>query len=110
MISVNRRRKGIKVTLMSFSLYAGRFTVECTEYGITIFIFLHSHVRFTEFYFGFKDYRLFAASQRLAALLTNTPALLILVWLSFEKIGKKIFSSNPYFEPNPRCFRLFAFK
>ena len=37
-----------------------------------------------------------------------TPALLILIWLCFEKIEKKNFSSNPCFEQNPRCSKLFA--
>ena len=34
---LNRWRKDIKVTLVTFGLHAGRFTVECAEYGNTLF-------------------------------------------------------------------------
>ena len=87
-VSVNRRRKDMKVTFVSFGLYAGRFTVECTEYGKTLF-----YIPFVKFYFGFKDYRVFAVSHRL-------PASHL---LSFEKIENKNFSSNSCFEPNSPC-------
>ena len=30
----------LKVTFVSFGLYAGKFTVECTEYGNTLFSYL----------------------------------------------------------------------
>ena len=36
-VSVNRRRKDIKVTFASFGVHAGRFTVECTEYENRLF-------------------------------------------------------------------------
>ena len=36
-VSVNRRRKDIKVRFVSFGVHAGRFTVECTEYENTLF-------------------------------------------------------------------------
>ena len=35
-VSVNRRRKDIKVTFVSFGVHAGRFTAECTEYENTL--------------------------------------------------------------------------
>ena len=64
-VSVNRRRKDIKVTFVSFSLYAGKFKVEFKEYGNALFSYFH--IRFVEFYFGFKDYRVFTLSHRLTA-------------------------------------------
>ena len=65
---VNRREKGIIVTFVSFGLHAERFGLECTDYGNTLFfIFWHFHIRFVEFYFGFKDCRVLAVSHRLAA-------------------------------------------
>ena len=36
-VSVNRRKKYIKVTIVSFALHAERFTVGCTEHGNTLF-------------------------------------------------------------------------
>ena len=36
-VSVNRRKKDTKVTFVSLGLHAERFTVECTEYGNTLF-------------------------------------------------------------------------
>ena len=36
-VSVNRRRKDMKETFVSFDLYAGRSTAECAEYGNTLF-------------------------------------------------------------------------
>ena len=36
-VSVNRQRKDTKVKFLSFDLHAGRFTVECTGYGNTLF-------------------------------------------------------------------------
>ena len=36
-VSINRRRKDIKVIFVSFSLDSGRFTVECKEYGNKLF-------------------------------------------------------------------------
>ena len=53
-VSVNRRRKEIKVTFASFSIYAGRFTH-------------YFHIRFVKFYFGFKDHRVFEVLCRLPA-------------------------------------------
>ena len=66
-VSVNRRRKDIKVTFVSFGLHAGMFTVECTEYGSTLFFVLTFSYKFRLILFGFKDYRIFAVSYRLAA-------------------------------------------
>ena len=36
---VNRRRKDIKVTFVSFGLHAGRFRVERTEHGNKLFLY-----------------------------------------------------------------------
>ena len=36
-VSVNRQRKDIKVTFVSFSFHSGRFTVICKEYGNKLF-------------------------------------------------------------------------
>ena len=36
-VSVNRRRKNIKVTFVSFSFHSGRLTVICKEYGNKLF-------------------------------------------------------------------------
>ena len=88
-VSENWRRKGIKVTFVSFDLRAVKFTVACKEYGNTLFwYFWHFHIRFVEFYFAFKDYRVFAVPQASNC----TPALLISIWLSLEKIDEKNFS------------------
>ena len=50
-VSVNRLSKDIKVTFLSFGLHTGRFTVECTEYGSTLFsyfeIFIYVSSNFT---------------------------------------------------------------
>ena len=50
-VSVNRRRKDIKVTSVSSSLHSGRFTVECEEYGNKLFsyfdIFIYVSSNFT---------------------------------------------------------------
>ena len=56
-------------------------------------------MRFVEFYFGFKDQNICSVTWACSF----TSAMLILIWLSFEKIGKKNFSLNPCFERNPRC-------
>ena len=88
-VSENWRRKGIKVTFVSFDLRAVKFTVACKEYGNTLFwYFWHFHIRFVEFYFGFKDYRVFAVPKASNC----TPVFLISIWLSLEKIDKKNFS------------------
>ena len=62
-VSVNRRRKDIKVASVSFDLHAGRFIEECTH---AIFIFWHFYIRFMGFGFGFEDYRVFTVSHKLA--------------------------------------------
>ena len=50
-VSVNIRRKDIKVKIVSFGLHARRFTVECTEYGNALFsyfyIFIYVSPNFT---------------------------------------------------------------
>ena len=50
-VSVNRRNKDIKVTFLSFGLHTGRFNIECTEYGSTLFsyfeIFIYVSSNFT---------------------------------------------------------------
>ena len=65
-VSVNRRRKYIRVTFVSFGLHAGRFTVECKEYGNTLFsyfdIFIHVLSNFT---LDSRIYRVFTVSHRL---------------------------------------------
>ena len=50
-VSVNRRRKDIKVTFVSFSFHSGRFTVTWKEYGSKLFsyfdIFVYVSWNFT---------------------------------------------------------------
>ena len=50
-VSVNRQRKDIKLTFVSFYLHAGRFTVKCEEYENTLFsyfdFFIHISSNFT---------------------------------------------------------------
>ena len=65
-VSVNRRRKSIKVTLVSFGLQTGRLTVECIDYRTRYFVTLTFFIRF-KCCFGFKDCKVLAVSQRLAA-------------------------------------------
>ena len=108
---VERRGKDIKIKLTSLGLHAGRFTVDVQHietryfYILTFSFTFHRILRssnfylhFIKFYFGFKA---------LGSLVCSfTLALLILVWLSFEE---KFFSSNPRFESNPPCSKLFCF-
>ena len=87
--------------------HAGRFTVECTGYGNVLFsyfdIFIYVSSNFT-------------LNSRIPEYLhchivcSFTPALSILILLNSKKIEKKKFSSNPCFEPNPHCSKLFALK
>ena len=48
---MNRPRKDIQITFVSFRLHAGRFTVECTEYENKLFayfdIFIYVSSNFT---------------------------------------------------------------
>ena len=46
-VSVNSQRKDIKVIFVSFRFRAGRFTVECKEYGSTLFSYLDIFMYFS---------------------------------------------------------------
>ena len=66
--SVNRRRKDTKVTFVSFGLHAGRFIVECKKYGNKLFSYFDIFIYVSSnFFFTFKNHRVFAVSNRLAA-------------------------------------------
>ena len=104
---LNRWRKDIKVTLVTFGLHAGRFTVECAEYENTLFSYFDIFIYFPS---NFALDSTIAEYLHCHIGLQFHICLLILILLSFEKIEKKNVSSNTCFEPNPRCFKLFAFK
>ena len=78
-VSVNRRRKAIQVTFVSFGLHAWRFTVECTEYGNTLFSYFDIFISVSSN---------FTLNSRITGYLQCrvgfTPTLSILIWLIFE--------------------------
>ena len=91
--------KDIKVTLVSLSLHAERFTVECREYGNMLFsyfeIFIYVSSNFT------FDSMITEYFQCHIGLQLHTCLIII---------EKNNFNSTPCFEPNPRCSKLFAFE
>ena len=61
--SVNWRRKDFKVLFLSFGLHARRvYSRMYKKWKHAIFIFWYLYIRFIEFYFGFKDCRVFTVS------------------------------------------------
>ena len=82
---MNRRRKDTKETFAPFGLYLCRKVYKKrTEYGNVLFsYFVIFYVRFGQFYFGFKDYRVFVVS------------LINFGLVKFREIEKKNISSNP---------------
>ena len=46
-VSVNRRRKDIKVTFVSFSFHSRRFIVTCKEYGNKLFSYFDIFIQFS---------------------------------------------------------------
>ena len=103
-VSVNIRRKDIKVTFLSLRLHAQRFTVECTKYGNALFsyfdIFIYVSSNFT------LDSRITEYLQCHIGLQLYT--WLILIWLSLGKTEKNNFSSNPCFEHFLNKLRIFC--
>ena len=108
---VNIRREDIKVTFVSFRLHVRRITVECTEYGNTLFshfdIFIYVSLNFT------LDSRIADNLQCHIGLDLQTCFIHFDLVKSRENCDKEFYMymiHDTCFEPNPRCAKLFAFK
>ena len=79
---------------MSFSLHSGRFRVECKEFGNKLFSYFELSYACCRILLWIQGLQ---SICRVTQASSFTPALLILIWLSFEKIEKNNFISNPCF-------------
>ena len=97
-----------KVRFASFDYLAGRFTVECTENGNMAFSYFDIYIYF---FSNFSlDSKITDYLQCHIGLQLHTRFINFDLIKFREKHKKKNFSSNPCFEPNPRCSKLFALK
>ena len=92
-VSVNRPRKDIKVTLVSAAIQEGLQWFEKNMETSYFHILTFSNA-FRRILLWIQELQ---SISRVTEVCSFTSALLILIWLSFKKIEKRNFSSNPCF-------------